>query len=95
MVPLLLSTGNVASIYVEAAACNAVFCARISTLAVIASAAPALTVGKVILGLGVLTLLTIPDIVVTLVLNELNTGLVNVNVPEGVALGTALNVIVV
>ena len=81
--------------YVEAFDCNVVFCARISTLAVIASAAPALTVGKVMLGLGTLTLLTMLDIVLTLVLIELNTGLVNVKVPEGVALGTALNVMVV
>jgi hypothetical protein len=43
----------------------------------------------------VLELLTILAIVATLVLNELNTGLVNVIVPVGWTVGTALNVIVV
>jgi hypothetical protein len=66
-----------------------------SVRAVRARAAPTLVVGGVILGLGVLTLLTILDIVATFVLSELNTGLVNVNVPDGVVLGTALNVMVV
>jgi hypothetical protein len=66
-----------------------------SVRAVIASATPTLVIGGVILGVGTLTLLTILDIVATLVLIELNTGLVNVNVPEGVVLGTALKVIVV
>ena len=94
-VPLSLRTGYVLLIYVDAPDCRVDFCARMSVLAVNASAAPTLVVGGVILGLGVLTLLTIPDIVVTLVLNELKTGLVNVRVPLGVALGTALNVIVV
>jgi hypothetical protein len=94
-VPLSLSTGYVLLIYVAAAACNAVFCVRISVRAVIASATPALVIGGVILGVGTLTLLTILDIVATLVLIELNTGLVNINVPKGVVLGTALNVIVV
>jgi hypothetical protein len=94
-VPLSLSTGYVLLIYVDAAACKAVFCARMSVRAVIARAAPTLVIGGVILGVGTLTLLTIPDIVATLVLIELSTGLVNVNVPEGVVLGTALKVIVV
>jgi hypothetical protein len=94
-VPLSLRTGYVLLIYVDAPACKVDFCASVSVRAVIASAAPTLVIGGVMLGVGTLTLLTIPDIVAMLVLSELSTGLVNVNVPDGVALGTALNVIVV